>query len=179
MDKYELIKKLSAKANVTYGEAEEALEASDWDLLDAFLLLEKQGKTVKESGAQSYTTQKKKEYNWNARSGEVRAEVGGWLSKFWKWFKNALNKGNANQFVITRRNEELIAMPITVLVLLMLCFWPVSLILLFVALFFKVRYAFRGPNISERINVVIHAAQEKTAGAVHVRRDSDSEDKDE
>ena len=45
MEQLEKVEKLRERANVTYEEAKEALEASNWDLLDAMVYLEKNGKT--------------------------------------------------------------------------------------------------------------------------------------
>ena len=42
MTNYEMVEKLSEKMGVTLEEAKTALEASDWDMLDAALLLEKE-----------------------------------------------------------------------------------------------------------------------------------------
>ena len=44
MTNYEMVELLRQKANVSYEEAKAALEASDWDLLDAIVLLEREGK---------------------------------------------------------------------------------------------------------------------------------------
>ena len=44
MDHLEMVEKLREKANVTYDEARTALEVCNWDLLDALLLLENEGK---------------------------------------------------------------------------------------------------------------------------------------
>ena len=44
MDHLEMVEKLRAKANVSYEEARDALEACDWDLLDALLMLESEGR---------------------------------------------------------------------------------------------------------------------------------------
>lgn len=174
MDKFEMVEKLSQKAGVSYDEARDALEKCDWDILDAMLLLEEEGKArQQEESAQEYTTQKKKEYTWSTKGGrhvhvEVQATKFG--AKLWAGIKEAFKKGNANQFVVNRKDEELIAMPITVLVLLLICFWPFSLIILFLGLFFKARYAFRGPDISNKVNSVMSAAQEKAANVVQVHR---------
>ena len=54
MTNFEMVETLREKANVTYEEARDALEAANWDLLDAMLLLEKEGK-VPESSA-SFST---------------------------------------------------------------------------------------------------------------------------
>ena len=45
MDNFEKVEKLREHANVTYEEAKEALENSNWDILDAMIYLEKNGKT--------------------------------------------------------------------------------------------------------------------------------------
>ena len=45
MDNFEKVEKLREKANVSFEEAKAALEESNWDLLDAMIVLEKQGKT--------------------------------------------------------------------------------------------------------------------------------------
>lgn len=55
MDHLEMVEKLRAKANVSYEEARDALEACDWDLLDALLMLESEGRLNEEKQAE-YTT---------------------------------------------------------------------------------------------------------------------------
>ncbi len=55
MEQLEKVEKLRQRANVSYEEAKEALEASGWDLLDAMVYLEKQGK-VKPPEQETYTT---------------------------------------------------------------------------------------------------------------------------
>ena len=83
MDHFEMVEKLRAKANVSYEEAKAALEASDWDMLDALVLLENEGKVKDAPEAKEYTTQEKKEYNWNTGSGEVKVTFSSALSKLW------------------------------------------------------------------------------------------------
>ena len=168
MDHFEMVEKLRTKANVTYEEAKAALEASDWDMLDALVLLESQGKV--NNGApqgQEYTTQEKKEY-----TTQVKMEVTSGLEKLWNWIKSMVRKGNKNQFVISRKGEELIAFPITVLVLLILIpgvGLPTILIALLIGLFLGARYSFRGPDINNTVNDFMGKAQEKAASAVEAR----------
>ena len=45
MDYFEKVEKLVEKAGVSYEDAKQALDASDGDLLDAMILLERSGKT--------------------------------------------------------------------------------------------------------------------------------------
>jgi hypothetical protein len=168
MDHFEMVEKLRAKANVSYEEAKAALEASDWDMLDALVLLESEGKVKDAPENKEYTTQEKKEYSWNTGSGEVKVTFSSALSKLWDWVKKLFQKGNANHFVITRKGDELIAMPITVLALLLICFWPFSLVILFVGLFLGARYSFRGPDINTNVNDFMNKAQDKAASAVEI-----------
>ena len=46
MERMEMVEKLRLKAQVSYEEAKLALENSDWDLLDALVYLEKEGKDI-------------------------------------------------------------------------------------------------------------------------------------
>ena len=183
MDHFEMVEKLRAKANVSYEEAKAALEASDWDILDALVLLESEGKVKDAPETREYTTQEKKEYKFETKNGgEFKVEVSNTLSKLWAWIKELIRKGNKNQFVISRRNknmfdqpmEELIAFPITVLVLLILVpgvGLPTILIALVVGLFLGARYSFRGPDINNKVNDFMGKAQEKAASAVEIHMD--------
>lgn len=183
MDHFEMVEKLRAKANVSYEEAKAALEASDWDILDALVLLESEGKVKDAPETKEYTTQEKKEYKFETKNGgEFKVEVSNTLSKLWAWIKELIRKGNKNQFVISRRNknmfdqpmEELIAFPITVLVLLILVpgvGLPTILIALVVGLFLGARYSFRGPDINNKVNDFMGKAQEKAASAVEIHMD--------
>ena len=45
MDQFEKVEKLRERADVSYEEAKEALENSNWDILDAMIYLEQNGKT--------------------------------------------------------------------------------------------------------------------------------------
>ena len=163
MDHYEMVENLRAKANVTYEEAKAALEASEWDMLDALVLLESEGKV--NQSIPEFTTKAKEESRRTARSSEVK----GSLSRLWAWIRKMFTLGNSNHFVINRKGNELVSMPITVMTLLMLLVWPFSLILLFVGLFLGTRYSFRGPDISTTVSDFVSKAQDKAAVAVEAQ----------
>ena len=161
MDHYEMVESLRAKANVTYEEAKAALEASDWDMLDALVLLESEGKV---NGAPEFTTKEKTDdAQQTIRNGK------GSLSKLGAWISKMITLGNQNQFVISRKGSELVAMPLTVMALLTVLVWPFSLIVLFAGFFLGTRYAFRGPDINATVNDFVNKAQEKTATVVEVQ----------
>ena len=158
MDHYEMVENLRTKANVTYEEAKAALEASDWDMLDALVLLESEGKV---NGAPEFTTKEKTDdARQTIRNGK------GSLSKLGAWIRKMITLGNQNQFVISRKGSELVAMPLTVMALLTVLVWPFSLIVLFAGFFLGTRYAFRGPDINATVSDFVNKAQNKAAMAV-------------
>ena len=60
MEHIEMVEKLMAKANASYAEAKQALENNNWDMLDALIELERQGKVRSGAGTASYTTEPEK-----------------------------------------------------------------------------------------------------------------------
>lgn len=66
MDKLQMVEELIRKTNVTYTEANEALENTGWNMLDAIVYLEKQGKTT-----------------GSVKFGRVKKSVGGKLRAAW------------------------------------------------------------------------------------------------
>ena len=182
MDHFEMVEKLRTKANVSYEEAKAALEASDWDMLDALVLLENEGKVKDAPETKEYTTQEKKSYNWNTGSGEVRVTFSGAMSKLWAWIKKMFQKGNANHLVISRRNrslpnqplEELISVPLTLAVLVIFFLWHYifwGIVLVFISVILGARYSFRGPDINGRVNDFMGKAQDKAASAVEIHKE--------
>ena len=162
MDHYEMVENLRIKANVTYEEAKAALEASDWDMLDALVLLESEGKV----------TQTTPEFTTKEKADETRRSVlkeKGSLSKLSAWIKKTIALGNQNQFVISRKGAEMVAMPITVMALLTVLVWPFSLIVLFAGFFLGTRYAFRGPDINTTVSAFVNGAQDKAATMVEAQ----------
>ena len=125
------------------------------------MLLESEGKV---NGAPEFTTKEKAdETRHTIRNGK------GSLSKLGAWIRKMITLGNRNQFVISRKGSELVAMPLTVMALLTVLVWPFSLIVLFAGFFLGTRYAFRGPDINTTVNDFVNKAQEKTATVVEAQ----------
>lgn len=162
MDHYEMVEKLRQKANVSYEEAKAALEASDWDILDALVLLEGEGKVKREQGAAEYTTQEKPV---EEKHGNNQSEFRQGMRKLGRLLARAFQKGNANSFVVSRRGDELISMPVTVLALLLIFCWPFSIVVLLIGLFVGLRYTFRGPDMGTRVNDAMNKAADAVQGS--------------
>ncbi len=149
MDNFEKVEKLRERANVSYEDAKEALEKSNWDILDAMICLERSGK-VKQPGASSYTTQSSQkdiDFDFDKKE-EKKVGVGELLGRFFSWCGRWLEKGNNNSFCVERNGREVFRMPITVLVLLFLFSAGMVIWLLIIGLFFNMRYRFAGPDVA-------------------------------
>ena len=160
MDHYEMVEALRTKAQVTYEEAKAALEKSEWNLLDALVLLESEGKVRGASGCAA--GEKAAETRPSARG---RAWKGS-LSKLGAWIRKMIDLGSKNQFVISRKGNELAALPITVMVLLTILVWPFSLIVLFAGLCLGARYTFRGPDFNASVSGFSGNGQDQAAVTV-------------
>lgn len=146
MEHIEMAEKLRDKAGVGYEDAKMALEEANWDMLDAMVLLEKQGKINRL--ATTYSTKQeppKEEYQAPPKSKGVGEMVG----KFFKWLGELIGKGNRNNFNVEKNGERVFSIPVTVFVLLLIIFpiLPFTLMLLVVGLFFGFGYNFSGPDL--------------------------------
>ncbi len=72
MEKFKLVDKLKNKANISYEEAKDALEKSNWDMLEAMLYLEAHGKVQKPSISIFYTNESKESYNENGEEVNLK-----------------------------------------------------------------------------------------------------------
>lgn len=155
MTNFEMVETLREKANVSYEEAKTALEASNWDLLDAILLLEGEGKVAPETA--SYST-RAEELPPEEEPKKHRGFHDGmrWLVHS---FGKLLRIGNTNSLEVSRSGRELFSLPVTVFAILLLCSVWTILIAMLASLFFGVRYSFRGPNLGkDSINRVMDRA---------------------
>lgn len=127
MDHFEMTEKLRERAQVSYEEAKEALELNEWDMLEAIVYLEREGKTRRADGT-GEQPQEKTHAKTESRQAEKKHRVSGNL------FETAANalanrvveKGNRNRLEIYREGKVAAKLPLTVVVLVTLCmFWVV------------------------------------------------------
>lgn len=145
MDNFEKVEKLKEHANVSYEEAKQALENSNWDILDAMIYLEQNGKVHGPEHA-SYSTQAEK-VTIEIEEKENKASFGDLLRRFGRWCMKWIEKGNNNSFCVEKEHKEIFRVPITLLVvLLFFAFWVV-VPLMVIGLFCDMRYQFAGPDV--------------------------------
>ncbi len=156
-DQLELVEKLMEKAGVGYADAKDALERNDWDLLEALVWLEKEGRVraaAEGTPYAQYSTQKnQKAPNEGAENFKRQTK------SFWEWCKSVIDKGNRNSFEMYKNGECRLSVPVTVFVLLLIFTFWVVLPLMVVALFFDFRFSFSGPELGkESVNQALGRA---------------------
>lgn len=166
MDKFEKVEKLKERANVSYEEAKEALEACEWDVLEAMIYLEKLGKAC--APARSSFSSEPGQGGSGPESAEAesgrRESFGEVLARFGRWCAKWINRGNANSFCIEKDGREILRVPVTLLIVLLIFTFWIVVPLMIVGLFFDMRYQFRGPdvqsdNLNKAMDTVADAAE--------------------
>ena len=156
MDNFEKVEKLREKADVTFEEAKKALEEANWDLLDAMIILEKQGKA--EPRKETYSTKEENTELAVVDEPEKKERKRG--NSFTDKLKVLWHKSCENYFVVERDDERIIRLPIWVFLLILIPTFEVSLIVMIVALFFGCRYSFQGKAEMKLANDVCDKASE-------------------
>ncbi|HBV98386.1 MAG: ubiquitin [Peptococcaceae bacterium BICA1-7] len=171
MTTLEQVEKLSVMANISYEEAKDAIDKSNGDLLEAIIYLEKQGKIHAPAGGGHYSSEKtidtgapsykdnyseKNQHNCNKGKSFINT-----LKNIGKFCLKMFHKGNTNSFEVLKSGEVKASFPVTVLaVLLIFAFW-VTIPLIIIGLFFGLRYRFSGPDFSgTTINDAMNSASE-------------------
>lgn len=171
MNDFEKVEKLVQKTNVTYEEAKDALEAANGDLLEALVLLERQGKT-KGPQQSSYTTSYDDQAGYEDVQGnakEYERERQRYSRSFGHFLRSALHKIVSTSVLVTRREKEVLRVPLWLALIIAFCSrLHIFLIAVVVSLFFDCRYHFLGDDDLEKFNSFMDKAGK---AAEHVRED--------
>lgn len=148
MENLEKVELLRTKTGATYEQAKKALEACDYDVLDALVYMEKLGEI--NLGAASYSTtveRQSNEFQLAQKNYEQSCKgktAGDALNSFFDWCGNVVKKSCETSFKIVRHEKTLVEVPVIVLViLLILAFW-ITIPLLIVGMFMDCKYSFVG-----------------------------------
>ena len=164
MDRFEKIEQLRARADVSYEEAKTALEQANDDLVDAILILEKQGK-IRNPQAEAEKAQtaeaamkrsklRKQQADEGDRTGKQKKEgssFGDNVRKFFRFLRRT-------SFKINRRGENVAVMPSMVMAVVLLMFWQIVIPAALIALFFDFRYEFDGREDTKAANDILNKA---------------------
>lgn len=168
MDEFEKVEVLREKANVSYEEAREAIKQADGDLLEAMVILEKQGKVKSASQASSQavpqqTAQSVYRTASEAGTQSVNAPVVSATAKnpedgFFNKLGRAMDRGIrylANNFVlVTRKEETVIRIPLWVGLIALIALWGLLPLVIIVSLVCECKYQIVGEDSSVVVNNV-------------------------
>lgn len=161
MDHFEMVEKLREKANVSYEQASAALEKCNWDLLDALLLLESEGRLHRSneaSGQETYTTRPQPK-------AEKKTKQSG-LAMLMRGFVQIVRRLNSVELLIKRNNTVNLELSMTVVLLLMIIsIWGVAIAAI-VAMIFGCRFAVKGLSFDDSVNAAMDKAGDFVNNAV-------------
>ena len=145
MELLEKVEKIREKTGVSYEDAKKALEEAGGDILDAIVLLENQGK-IKGPARQTYSTKQEEPCISLQEAAKVyeKTPKESTMRKFIRWCGEMIKKGCENFFIVSKNGEEIITVPVLLLVVLLLFAFWIVVPLLVIGLFFGFRYAFKG-----------------------------------
>ena len=178
MTELEKVEKLREKADVSFQEAKEALDAANGDILDALIYLEANGKAVVPAGggyfagsgyyagggyyAEDGTNSTHSETGGNKSSNNSNNETfGDMLKRFGRFCLMLLRKGNSNYLEAAKNGEPVFSCPVTIVVLFLMFFFWVTIPLFVISLFCGLRYSFRGSDLGrDSVNKVMDSASD-------------------
>ena len=166
MDKLEKVERLRERANVSYEEASKALDEANGDLLDALVILERQGKTKSpEQSTFSTSFEEQKEYV-NVENQLIKAEEARNEKRSHSGFREAIKKFfcilRDNSLIVSRNKKEFMRLPLWILaiVLLITGLWKPAIVVIIISLFFRVRYSLGGKDELPEANEFMEKASD-------------------
>ena len=173
MTELEKVEKLREKANVTFAEAKEALDKSNGDILDALIYLESQGKATVPAAGGFYagTNQPVQAEFIPADTGKPGGNAGGsgesfadLMKRFGAFCLKMFNMGLSNHLVATKGEQHLFSCPVLVVIILVLCFFWITVPLFVISLFCGFNYRFSGDQFGkDAVNSVMDGASNVVA----------------
>lgn len=187
MDNYQKVEQLVTKAGCSYEDAKAALEACGWDMLDAVISLEREGKVKKESAEQK--TEEPVEIIPEVIRDDSKGSTGGDGSgkkapkrehKLWKRIKSILK--NNRMLVFKSNGQQIVDLPIWIPVIALIGFFWATLVIAGIAMLFGCRFHFEGEDLGKtNINNTMDKAtdyaekvKDDLAGKVNGKQNTDN-----
>lgn len=149
MEMFEKVNALRERANVSYEEAKNALDRTGGDVLEAMILLEREGKT-RSFGTESSVSSGTDNAAGNKNDGKT----------FGDKLKALFHKSTVNYVVIDRKDERILRIPVLAMVLAFCIALPAAVIAIVVSLFLDCRYSFEGQDEMKAANDVCAKASD-------------------
>lgn len=127
MDKFEMLEKVVSTTGVSYENAKDALDRSDWDVLEAVILLEKEGRIEKKGAAYNPPAPEKR----SKVRGESRKRDGNDMSESGRTLMSFVFR---SRLVFTNKTgDDSFGVRLWILFILLVCaFWIVAVVIVVV-----------------------------------------------
>lgn len=171
MEKLEKVEKLVEKTGVTYEDAKAALEACEWDMLDAVIYLEKLGKVkTPQNGTynSNYEGSTDNSFNpnmnnagnntYNQNNNRTSGGFGDAMSDLGSWVGKVFRKICDSSLKIDTAEDKSYDIPMLIFILLgLFAFWVVFPLMI-ISLFFGFRYSIKGKLDNKTVNDIMGKA---------------------
>ena len=161
MDNYQKVEQLVNKMGCSYEDAKAALESNEWDMLDAVISLEREGKVAKESAEQKADepieiipevisdSHDGGAAGKSEEAGSSKDAKGGTKRerKLWKRIKSILI--NNRMIVLKGNGQQIMDVPIVVPVIALIAVFWATLIVAGIAMVFGCRFHFEGEDLGK------------------------------
>ena len=163
MDKLNLIEKLREKTGITYEDAKSVLEINNWDILDAILDLEKEGKVKGPSVSIFYTNEYKESYeeeNTESNFEEVKKDNNYKSNSTFEGIFEAICKfiDTCNNIFIEMKgkNNFFLKFPLTVVIVLLIFGFWLLIPLIVIGLFLDIEFSVESKKINtDKVNDIL------------------------
>lgn len=156
MDQMELVENLREKTGCSYSEARAALEETGGNLLEALCWLENHGKSQITGASCSTEDRQPPEPEEEPEKEKKKPADGSFVRgcrSLWQGLAELFHLGNRNLLVMkTKSGHRELAIPMTVLVLLLVVAFWLTLGLVVLAMFCGCRFSLEGPAASDGLN---------------------------
>ena len=163
MENFEKVEKLVEKAHVSYEDAKKALDEANGDLLDAMIILEKQGK-VEKPDQTVYTTSPEANTGYKDVPAVVEKTKKDQGKSFFKTIGDGIKRGFQytidNSLKVTRKGETVLNIPLWISIIIILCAWHLLLIVFIISLFLECRYSIEGKDNTKEVNDILSQASD-------------------
>ncbi len=166
MEKLEKVELVREKCGVSYEEARNALEACDYDVLDAIVMLEREGKAHVQTASfqtnastQSPVSPEMERAQSDYREQSRRTKFGETWQGFCAHVKRFVRASIDMTFVAEHNGERVIAVPVILMIVGLLA-WGATIWLLLIGLFFGFRYHIEGAS---PLTIDVNDAMDKAA----------------
>lgn len=193
MENYQKVEQLVNKAGCSYEDAKAALEGCEWDMLDAVISLERDGKISKETAEQKteepieiipeisadkVSGNNSQQITYVYAEGQGGNNAGGentdnsqkepkGVRKLWNRIKSILM--NNRMLVYKSNGQQIVDLPIVIPLIALIAFFWATLILAGVAMVFGCRFHFEGEDLGK--TTINNTMDKATDYAEKVRND--------